>query len=419
MQTPKDIFDSLLQDQLSPSKLVLRLIKNKLKDQGIIVSDNQAITILEKLSNTKFSSDFSSLEEDQLSAMGLKSQEDFQRLMQIDLSNSVQEIEGLRKHLVQSLREFPKVTSRLLLTEFKRDFPAILKEYEKDRDLFRSQLADTWQKPLMLLELILNLAIRVGDEFDDRFRPIAEQQNNFVFAVLTHSHVKTCQIVSEILTLLKAGYAQGAYARCRSLHEIVVLGRFIVDSGNEIAERFILHDTIQAYKAARQYQEHHIKLGGNPLSNQELQNLESARNDLISRFGRNYKDDYGWAMPVFEGRSRITFRDIEEKVGLEHLRPFYRMASHYVHAKPTILPFRVGNRCIDDDVFQIGPSIAGLSRPAIEAALSVAKVTATFLKLDSDIDEFVACEILYSLADEIEEEFTKVEDLIRESQTVN
>ena len=49
--------------------------------------------------------------------------------------------------------------------------------------------------------------------------------NPFTVEVQTRLHARACQIAREVLTLLYAGFAEGAMARWRALHELAVLSQ--------------------------------------------------------------------------------------------------------------------------------------------------------------------------------------------------
>jgi hypothetical protein len=264
---------------------------------------------------------------------------------------------------------------------------------------------------LDLLDIFLMLALEAGDDFNREFRPRAAKQDDHVFEVLTRLHARACQIASEVLVLLKAGHADGAHARWRSLHEIAVVGFFIASAGNEIAERYLLHDVIESYKAAQQYQRHCKALDYEPLSEQEFGEMESTYNDLISRFADAFAQDYGWAAPVIDSK-RPTFRDIEVKAGLGHLRPFYKMACHNVHAGSKGLFFRLGLYPRSHDVLLAGPSNTGLADPGHGTAISLGQITVALLCSKPSMDSLVTCCVLMKLSREIGDQFLAVQEAL-------
>ncbi len=422
MRTLQDIWESQIEEQLSPHKLGTRLIAKRLKKKGVILTDDQLAEIEAKLLNLQDDAITISIDEDQLPAVDLKSEEDIRELLRIDLSDSEQDIEELFDQLTEGLSEaIPEVVadlSKLILKQLKQDAPSMLRDREKDRTSLEARLAETWCRPLTLLEMLLVIALEAGDDFNREFRPSAVERDDYVFEVITRLHARACQITSEVLVLLKSGHADGAHARWRSLHEITVVGMLIAASGNQIAERYLLHDAVESYKAARQYQEYHKRLGYEPLSDQEFKQIESAYQHLLNRFGPAYKESYGWAEPLI-GKKRPTFKDIEEEVELDHLRPFYKMASHNVHANPKGVFFKLGLGLYPEsqDILLAGPSNQGLADPGQGAALSLAQITVTLLGLETNIDRLVICNILMALVDEIGEEFVAVQKLLESSET--
>ena len=125
---------------------------------------------------------------------------------------------------------------------------------------------------------------------------------NHVFDVLTRLHARACQIAFEVLVLLKNGFADGAHARWRSLHEVTVVASFIKTHGDEVAERYLLHDNIELYKAAELHQKHYAILGEEPIPDDEYNSIKVIRDELIDCFGTPYKNNYGWASSVLNNK---------------------------------------------------------------------------------------------------------------------
>ena len=123
-------------------------------------------------------------------------------------------------------------------------------------------------------------------------------------------------------------------ARWRALHEVVVVSLFI-GHDEDAAERYRLHEAVESLRAAHQYRKHTDRLGLEPLADVELAKLEADVAALKKRFGQDYSETYGWAAKKLQkpGRS-VNLHRIEEAVELDHFRPYYRLASHSVHANP-------------------------------------------------------------------------------------
>jgi Family of unknown function (DUF5677) len=188
------------------------------------------------------------------------------------------------------------------------------------------------------------------------------------------------------------------------LHGIAVIGLFIKERGNDIAERYLLHDAVECYKAARQYQQYSAALGYEPLSDEEFRKIKLAYDRLLSRFGSSFKSDYGWAASIL-GKTSPTFRDIEESINLDHVRPFYKMASHNVHGNPRGVFFKLGLYPETQDVLLAGPSNIGLADPCHHTAISLCQITIALLATRPNLDRLVLCNLLLRLADEIGHKF--------------
>jgi NTP pyrophosphatase (non-canonical NTP hydrolase) len=287
-----------------------------------------------------------------------------------DVFNSA--LKNLVPDLERFIEKFPDILGDIIteiVTEATRGITKTLKRQAKkrlrekyaDMFLFETRLYKEWGKALDLLEMLLILTLEAGEDFNSEFRQSAAKTNNYTFEVLTRLHARACQITSEILSLLKTGHADGAHARWRTLHEISVVSSFIAKHGDDLAEAYLLHEGIETYKAARQYQTHCKTLGYEPLTRKEFAEIEATYKKLIERFGNKYEDQYGWASLVI--KNKPTFAEIEKTVGLNHLRPYYRMASHNVHANPRGVFFRLGLYPEISDILLAGPSDAGLYDP--------------------------------------------------------
>jgi hypothetical protein len=128
------------------------------------------------------------------------------------------------------------------------------------------------------------------------------------------------------------------------------------------------------------------------------------RDALKARFGDPYGEEYGWAAETL-GLRTPKFIDIERNAGLGHLRPYYKLASHNVHANPKGVFFKLG-LLPDQQMLLAGPSDLGLADPGHGTALSLSQITITLLTMKPNIDRLVICQILARLEDEVGEAFS-------------
>jgi hypothetical protein len=139
----------------------------------------------------------------------------------------------------------------------------------------------------------------------------------------------------------------------------------------------------------------------------QLREAKERFDDLVARYGKKYAGPYGWAQkaladedPKYENQ-RITFSDIENAVTLDHLRPYYRMASHGVHANPKGILFTPDLLPAEPELLLAGPGSTGLADPGQSALISLNQVTAT-LRTYKDGGEATGI-ILVALLDLIDE----------------
>ena len=293
------------------------------------------------------------------------------------------------------------------LATLKRDAPSQLRKEWRHQKQFEKRLGKRWNKPLDILHIFISIAREAGSDFNEEFRNDPQNSNDAVLEALIMLHARACQISSAILVLLRAGYADDAHARWRSLHEIAVVSNLISDNGQDLAERYLLHDIIQSYKSACRYRTYAIRINVEPILQEDFDRLKSERDELIARFGASFEKDYGWAASAIK-EGPPTLAAIEEQVALDHWRPYYRMASDNVHANAHGAYFRLGLDQHADEVLLAGPSDMGLTDPGHSTAISLSQITSALLATRSNFDCIVILRILTKLVDEIGEAFSEV-----------
>jgi hypothetical protein len=102
-------------------------------------------------------------------------------------------------------------------------------------------LYSRWAHPLDLYELCLYVAHNCGEYFNRKFRSKAAAEKDFQFEALIRLHAGAVRVAGEIYALLLSGFASGAHARWRTLHEIAVTALFIVQEDKQTAERYVHH----------------------------------------------------------------------------------------------------------------------------------------------------------------------------------
>lgn len=391
MNTLQKLFESE-----SLKQLTTKLIAHKIEEKGYSLTDEQLAAIKEQVSHS---------DEDTLT---IKLFDDTELEINIEEADICRVLDEYTDELSIELKKKTKEASEIVLSKLKDDAPRMLKEHEAIKSNFEQHLWQRWGRGLKLLKMFIVIAFETGEDFNGEFRESAAQESDCVFDVLTRLHARSCQIANEILTLLSSGYADGAHARWRSMHEITVTGYFVSGFGQNVAERYLLHNNVESYRAALQYQRYFSQLGYEPLTEQELIKIQASYQRLIDRFGNWYANNYGWAAQALN-KAQPTFSDIEKAIGLEHWRPHYKFASDNVHANPKGTFYKLGLYSNKQELLLAGPSDAGFTDPAHSAAISLLQITSSLLTLKPNIDRLSICYMLSTLAEEIGDTFLSIQ----------
>ena len=229
-----------------------------------------------------------------------------------------------------------RVGPRMLRT-LHRTAPRMLRRERWARQRFQRRIRRYWGRALDRYIMVTAAAEDCGRAFHVRNRTAAVAIDDYRFEALTGLHARACRIAKEIDRLLSGGFAKGALARCRTLHELAVTAEVIATYGRaegdyaDLTERFVRHEAVTAYKDVLEYQQHRDVLGYEPFDDAAVAALKAESDEVIRRFGAGYGRSYGWARPLFD-KNDPTFRDLEQLAELSHLRSHYRWASAEIHA---------------------------------------------------------------------------------------
>lgn len=220
------------------------------------------------------------------------------------------EIENFIDNLDETIGEFIEnvsddISESLLDELVAKQMNNMVENQDELRYGFANEIQLAWGNALDLLQGL----IVICDESTQGYMKTSDKED-LVQEILVKLYAKAIVVTKEILTLLRSGFSDGAQARWRTLHELTVVTVFIAEHGEDVAERYVNHETIDIYKAAIQYNEYYTQLGLEEISNEEIQEMEISRLDLLEKYGKSYKNEYGWASNALS-KANPTFRDIE------------------------------------------------------------------------------------------------------------
>ncbi|MDN7934979.1 DUF5677 domain-containing protein [Burkholderia metallica] len=227
---------------------------------------------------------------------------------------------------------------------------------------FQERLFETWRAPLTRLDSLIAMCMEIGSEINVEYRSPGAHSPSSRRNITTRLHTRAVQIANEISCLLKGGYADGAMARWRSLHETTVILAFLGRHDDALASRFVDFQAIIRLKAATEYNEHHAALGFDPIDQAELAQYQTDRDAMLAKYGPSFANENGWAADVLK-QKRVTFKDIEKFVELSYLRPQYGFASKNIHAGIDSIGYKLALSMSGKELLLAGPSNEGLIEP--------------------------------------------------------
>lgn len=197
-----------------------------------------------------------------------------------------------------------------------------------------------------------------------------KKTKKYTFTAMLHIHGRALQEYLEIITLMKNGFADGAYARWRSMYELTIISSFIIKHGEKVAKAYIAaHDTNDSYQWAR-------------------------------------------SSGVFSSSKRyISFNDIQKACGIntDVWRKQYDLANKTVHASAQGTFARLGNMGTRN-IIPVGRSDYGITTPGEHSAISLAQITVMFYNIFPYVDGVVAMKSINGWIDVIREIYFKIHD---------
>lgn len=322
-------------------------------------------------------------------------------LSEVDANEVLNRVQSfLDKDLEGLLLKTQEDAAVRILKSLKKRWPAESNRQKSEIFEFRSRLYERWRTGISKLHMLVTTARELGDNINrDARGGSSESPGAALVDVLTRLHARSCQVAEEVIVLLETGFANGALARWRTMHEIAVTAAFISEHGNSCAIRYIDHQVVESYKGAKEYEAAYKKLGYDPISPAEIEEIRRQYEHVLKKHGKSFAAQYGWASKDLKG-TQPTFKEIERAVKTDHLRGHYRMASHGVHANPKGIFFSVSS-IFPTDLLLAGPSNSGLADAGDATAHSLLVISAVLLSLSPMFDHQVAIRMMSMLRNEI------------------
>lgn len=280
--------------------------------------------------------------------------------------------------------------AEVLLEPLRASRPALIRQSRIEEQLLRQRMDSIWGAADRRYQVTAYVAYEIGDRVSRTIPADAK------LTALLGLHARACRVVAEIRLLTMNGFLAGAEARWRSLHELAVVALLLSEAEQLVAERYLAASAVEQYADAAGFNEKAPQLGYQPYSDDELAAWKTRRDEVIAKFGADIAETNGWAAPLFPqnpnqargGRPRtITFSSLESLVNLDHLRPFYRLGNHHIHAGPRAAELNIVNRG-EQQTWTVGATVFGdIAEISHAALISLLQITTALVSHELSIDE--------------------------------
>lgn len=249
-------------------------------------------------------------------------------------------------------------------------------EEQSKAEQFMEHNRKIWGNGFVVSGTMYLIALEAGSDINAYARTLPKDQYRdkmYRYYVLGELYGRACQQYLEIIYLVKGGFADGAYARWRSLFELSVISEFIRNNDEKVAKAY---------------------------------------------YDASFKDDgrFGWAgaAPCFAGwkkPEKIPFENVKKQcsIATDSWNNQYKLANKVVHATPQGTFDRLGMPSGPRDFTPVGHSDYGLALPAVNAALSLSSIAADYFGLARSGASIVYTRVLTKWASLIREYYTEIE----------
>ncbi|MEM1133449.1 MAG: DUF5677 domain-containing protein [Pseudomonadota bacterium] len=310
----------------------------------------------------------------------------------LELERMFDKFQGSLNEIIEKMT---KTAVNEMLSRYQKDWHQFRRAEDRYVTNFRNNLEDRWGVALDGLRLLLDLCRDEGEKFLGRLEKSKAKKPPVARILLSRLHSRACQVTAEIIALLESGYARGAMARWRTLHEIEIIATFIDEAGNQTAQRYLDYEIVEAKKAKDQYQVDSVELGYEPYDEAEATQIDLDYEEVLDEYGRDFRNPYGWAAEFLKNKSP-RFADLERVAGAARMRSHYKFASYSVHASPKSLSLRM-DTFNESDWPIAGASNAGLAEPGQNAAVTLLRITYLLAKNLTSIDNAIIMNALIDL----------------------
>ncbi len=243
---------------------------------------------------------------------------------------------------------------------------------------FSAHQEQLWGKCFAASQTMYTITIEAAENITEYINENAtdeeKEKKKFTFLALQHIHGRACQMFLEILTLLRNGFGDCAYARWRSLYELNCIAYFIKGQGEQIAKQYYMQSQrANPPKKALDWIEGAIDKEGKPIKDKCFVAIET-----YCEMGKIWEEQYKLACLVTHGSPEGTFK---------------RMSIYKTQ-----------------DIIPVGRSNYGIAVPAEHSAISLHLISTLFFTLFPYVDGVAYVKTLGKWVEVIQDMYYSIEN---------
>jgi hypothetical protein len=279
-------------------------------------------------------------------------------------------------------------TAKIVYKSLQNAAPAMLHRRRIDAEAFAKRNSRRWRKPFDLIETIWVCCEEVGSAYNHATRPSAIKEHDYTFEALTYLHAKSLLVGSEVICLLKGGFADGALARWRTQFELNAVASLLSKEGSDLSIRYLAHSRVQSWLEEQR--------SGEP-EHEGTHSIREAAEHALSTFGEELKRRNGWACSI-TGQRNPTFDRIATIAGQGEELELYRYASLHNHSNHRNFDDLIGMSEAQEQILLVGSSNSGMVMPLVMTAITLVETTAFLLLSKPNLDRLVLVTTLWRMA---------------------
>lgn len=303
----------------------------------------------------------------------------------IQLSDDGVPLEKVQEKIAEEIekKDIPDIAQRLIEQISDDCILSIYNIMESNLDIelerekhFLDHNHQLWSRGFDMSLTMYLIVLEASKDYREFFEGLPDSEKRDIqyrYTVLYNLNGRACQEFLEILWLLRGGFADAAFSRCRSIYELSVVSELISENDESVAKSY--------YEA-------------------------SASDD----------SEYNWARTIpkihnYKGK-RIQFsvlKDLCTIVTSDKWNSLYRTSCKTIHAAPQATFARIGTP--NQEAFvSVGHSDYGLAAPAINSAISLMLIMFFFSRILHSFDSKMYTRVIQKWLDKLISCYSEIEE---------